>query len=68
MEWFDFTQIPAFNVPVLVTDGKRVLIARLETITKTKEYEGFTFLENETGYENLWITPTHWMPLPEPPK
>jgi len=68
MKWFDLNIMPDFNVPILVTDGKRVLIARLESITKTKDSDSLSFLENESGYENLCITPTHWMPLPEPPK
>lgn len=70
-EWILVSNFPGFEKPVLVTDGKMVLIARLNEIrqvtTKESHSTYLEFLEGETGYENLWFTPTHWMNLPEPP-
>lgn len=71
-EWISIHTFPPLDYPILVTDGNKILLARLNEIrrTTTKEADStdLDFLEGASGYDNLWITPTHWMRLPDLPK
>lgn len=65
MNWIDIkTQHPPFDVPVLVFGEKTTKIASLEAVHIQKDRTDFDFT---IAGEKLWITVTHWMPLPNPP-
>ena len=71
MEWINLNEsLPAFDTPVLVTGEGRTCIARLTETRVVSTASGTTthceFYESDTGYEHLWITPTHWTPIPLP--
>lgn len=67
MEWIDISQqAPEFEVPILVSGDGKILIARLVAQVTSKGSTSFEFQSGESGYDDLWIAPTHWMPLPEP--
>ena len=54
------------NTPMLIFDGKMICVAEFNT-----EYKHhFWTVVGASGYEceDDFETPTHWMPLPEPPK
>lgn len=70
MKWIDIEVTdPEFDVPILVTGENRVAIARLlrKVVSSTSDSstKTFEFLEGDSGHETLWITPTHWMPIPD---
>ena len=68
MEWLDIKQnIPEFEEPVLLFGEDRILIARLFRRTQTADSFTLDFHVGDLGMEELWITPTHWMPLPKVP-
>lgn len=69
MEWIDIKkQMPELEVPVLVFGEGRISVARMDSFTTSSIGVSFVFLSGDSGYDSIWITPTHWMPLPEPPK
>ncbi len=48
---------------IIVSDGRFVTVANWDD-----EDETWRDQINSDGYEGLPIRPTHWMPLPAPPK
>ena len=69
MSWIDIEeQHPDFEVPIIVFGEGRVCIARLMRKGITKDTVSLDFQEGDSGLEDLWITPTHWLALPEKPK
>lgn len=69
MEWIDITEkCPDFETPILVCGEGRVVIARLTAKRITIDSATLDFQLGDSGYEDLWITPTHWMPLPAIPR
>ena len=69
MEWIDIEkQVPGFDIPILVYGEGRITIARLFSVTATSQHQRLDFYKCDSGTEELWITVTHWMPLPEPVK
>ena len=68
MDWIKLhEQNPEFEKPVLVAMEGQVLIARLIQKRISSDVITFDFYQHAHGFETLWITPTHWMPLPDPP-
>ena len=60
-EWISVAErLPRENMPILIYENNDTAVA----VFMEKE-----FLEySDTGYPVLIRRPTHWMPLPEPPK
>lgn len=59
---------PDFEVPVLVCqegNENSIDICRLETKTISKGGTILNWLEGKEGYETYYLTPTHYMFLPE---
>lgn len=68
MNWIKIDdQPPEIEVPIIVFGEERICIARLMSKTIFKEKTTFSFYVDQAGYEELWITPEYWMPLPLPP-
>lgn len=69
MNWqkLTFENHPDFNKPVLVFGENTVLIARLHIIRMSLDSCSFDFLNDYTGLDEVYISVTHWMPLPERP-
>ena len=68
MNWININkQTPPFETPVLVFGESKICIARLDRMRVSKSITSFDFLEGVSGLDDLYIDPTHWMPLPEPP-
>lgn len=53
-------RLPEKNIPIL-TYGR-------EEISVSVYRDGMFFAINDCGFYSLIIRPTHWKPLPEPPK
>lgn len=69
MEWIDINEkCPDFETPILVCGEGRVVIARLTAKMVTIAKVTLDFQLGDSGLEDLWITPTHWMPLPALPR
>lgn len=51
-------------------DGENVLLAHAGRVTAGwfDDYNDCWFEALDVGEESIRIRPTHWMPLPEPPK
>lgn len=65
MEWIDIKKtIPDFETPILVCGENKIFIARLVRKSQTIDSVSLEFQVGDSGLEDLWITPTHWMPLP----
>lgn len=65
--WIDIAdQTPDFEKTIIVSGEGRVCLARLVQKIISKDSQTLGFQVGDSGYEDLWITPTHWMPLPEP--
>lgn len=62
-------QEPSFDEPVLLFSHEQELpiIGRLTSVTIRKGSKGYSFLEGEIGYGDLYVTVTGWMPLPKNP-
>lgn len=69
MEWIKLEEKhPDFDVPVLVYGEYETSIAKLNTVSRSAIGVSFYFIEvTPCMTQALEITPTHWMPLPEPP-
>ena len=62
--WFPIDSAPKWK-EILMSNGEWVSISRLN------EYKGKTYVESDNGdyfLNETKFSPTHWMPLPEPPK
>ncbi len=71
MEWISVKdRKPDFLKPVLVCgiDDDYTYIARLISVRTHADGENLEWGEGVGGHNDLWITVTHWMPLPEPIK
>lgn len=67
MNWNKISDLtPDFGVPILVAGENKVFIARLESIVITADSKSYTFLEGLTGYDELYITPTHFIKITYP--
>lgn len=67
MNWTKISDLtPDFGIPILVAGEGKVFIARLESIVVTADSKSYTFLEGSTGYDELYITPTHFIKITYP--
>ena len=64
MNWNKIADLtPDFGIPMLVAGQGKIFIARLESIVITADSKSFTFLEGYSGYDELYITPTHFIKI-----
>lgn len=70
MNWLPFKRRPRGGSRVLLTNGRRIVVAQFERGCYyhlwTAEADRQVAQSVVPGY--LQPDPTHWMPLPEPPK
>jgi hypothetical protein len=66
------TDSDGYSIDILVTDGQDVDVAfyDAEGIWRCghPRKPGWASRTDHDGYEHAALEPTHWMPLPEPPK
>jgi hypothetical protein len=71
-EWISVKdRLPEEGKPVLISDGKDGTAAKMQFFYHVITKEKITSWEPHCAYHGeAWIDfePTHWMPLPEPPK
>lgn len=65
-EWMPIETAPKDGSTVLVGCAVRVGVAA--HVAPGRRFRGKPWRANGQWGEQLWWEPTHWMPLPEPPK